>query len=111
MRPGANTSDEAGVDAPEAREAHDRIIANIIGEDVGFAVIHDEPFLTIVYDEGVFRGTLVKGTLDGLVAARKVAATYNLEIYHVRVDYHGSFDIYLREVRGSTSDCLCAAKN
>lgn len=69
--------------------------------DGSFAVIHDEPYLTIVLDEGEYRGTVVHATLEKLEEARRVAATYNLEIYTVRVDNHGSFDLRLKEANVS----------
>lgn len=70
--------------------------------DGSFAVIHDEPYLTIVWDAGEYRGTVVHATLEKLEEARRVAATYNLEIYHVRMDHHGSFDLRLREASVNT---------
>lgn len=97
MQIGADSGEGASVQAPAP--SNDDVMGEF-ARDSSFAVIHDEPFLTIVYDEGVFRGTVVNPSLDKLAAARKVAAQYNLEIYHLRVDYYGSFDIYLREVRG-----------
>lgn len=65
--------------------------------DGSFAVIHDEPYLTIVWDSGEYRGTIVHPSLEKLEEARNVAGTYNLEIYHVRVDNHGNFDLRMRE--------------
>lgn len=66
--------------------------------DGSFAVIHDEPFITIVYEDGEFKGTVVDATLDRLEEARRVAARYNLEVVHVRCDHHQNFDLRLREV-------------
>lgn len=66
--------------------------------DGSFAVIHDEPHLTIVYEDGEFKGTVVDASLDRLEEAREVAARYNLEVVHVRCDYYKNFDLRLREV-------------
>jgi hypothetical protein len=66
-----------------------------------FAVVHDEPFLTIVYDEGEFKGRLEEGTLDGLDRARDIATAYNLEIYQVRMDCHSGFMLYLKDKGGT----------
>lgn len=63
-----------------------------------FAVIHDEPFFTIIYDDGEFRGTVVDGTLERLEQAKRIAARYGLAIYHLRMDYYRNFDMRLREV-------------
>lgn len=63
-----------------------------------FAVIHDEPYLSIVFDGGEFCGRLEDGTLEGLERARLIAAEYNLEIYHVRMDYYKGFMLKLREM-------------
>lgn len=65
--------------------------------DSGFAVIHDEPYLTIVYDEGEFRGEIVDATLDKLERARGVAAQYNLVIDHVRCDFYTNFILHLTQ--------------
>ena len=50
-----------------------------------FAVIHDEPFLTIVYSDGEFKGEIVDATLERINRAMAVAEQYNLTID--RVDY------------------------
>lgn len=63
-----------------------------------FAVIHDEPFFTIIYDSGEFKGTVVDGTLERLDQAKRIAARYSLDIYTLRMDYQGNYDMRLREV-------------
>jgi len=68
-----------------------------LGSDVQFAVIHDEPFITIVFENGMFWGTVVDGTMDKLDRAMHIAARYNLNIAVVRVN-DGDFDLYLTEV-------------
>lgn len=87
------------VGAAEPGNLDSRTMFSKLQLDGTFAVIHDEPYLTIVWDSGEFRGTIVHPNLDKLEEARRVAASYSLEIYHVRVDNHGSFDLRMREVR------------
>lgn len=68
-----------------------------LGKDVQFAVIHDEPFITIVFENGMFWGTVVDGTMDKLDRAMHIAAKYNLNIASLRYN-DGDFDLYLTEV-------------
>lgn len=69
----------------------------LVVPDSDFAVIHDEPFFTIVYEEGEFRGTVVDATLDRLERAREIASRYNLQIDHVRCDHYTNFMLHLTE--------------
>lgn len=71
--------------------------AKHLGVDTSFAVIHDEPFITIVYENGEFLGQIVDASLDRLEEARAVASRYNLIIDHVRCDYHSGFSLHLTE--------------
>lgn len=68
--------------------------------ETSFAVIHDEPYLTIVFEDGEFKGHIVDATLDKLEEARVVAAQYHLVIDHVRSDNHTNFVIHLSEKNG-----------
>jgi hypothetical protein len=65
----------------------DRQTLPVSSVDLSFAVIHDDYHLTIVFEDGQFKGEVVDGTLDKLEEARIVAAGYNLVIDHVRVAY------------------------
>ena len=62
-----------------------------------FAVIHDEEYLAIVYEDGEFKGEVVDATLERLEYARAVAGQYNLDIVQVRCDHYRSFKLTLRE--------------
>lgn len=52
--------------------------------DSGFAVIHDEPFITIVYENGLFWGTIVDPTPEKLKRADDIASGYSLRILAAR---------------------------
>lgn len=66
--------------------------------DMSFAIVHDEPHLTIVYDNGHFKGEVVDASLDKLEWARGIASRYNLVIDHVRVAYDSpTFILHLSE--------------
>ena len=93
MHVGAGSGEDARTSAPDDPVSQQRP-PDIDGS---FAVIHDEPHLTIVYEDGEFKGEIVDATLDRLEYARFVAAQYNLAIVHVRCDYYTNFKLYLKE--------------
>lgn len=73
--------------------------------DMSFAIIHDEPHLTIVYDNGHFKGEVVDASLDKLEWARGIASRYNLAIDHVRIAYDSpTFILHLSERQAPLSD-------
>lgn len=94
MQVGAGSGEEALTSAP------DHVVSEPPDFTGAFAVIHDEEYLTIVYEDGQFKGEVVDATLDRLEYARAVAAHYNLDIVQVRCDYYTNFKLYLKE-RGS----------
>lgn len=96
MQKGARKGEEA---SPEVSDRGAKNLApEVSSVDMSFAVVHDEPHLSIVYDEGHFKGELVDATLDKLEWARRVAANYNLVIDHVRAAYDSpSFILHLSE--------------
>lgn len=62
--------------------------------DGQFAVIHDEPFITIVFENGLFWGCVVEGTEAKLERALLIASQYNLQMVALRLsgrDYHLRF--------------------
>lgn len=87
----------AGTGGERRTEQFDYSFLPLVVPDSDFAVIHDEPFLTIVFEDGEFRGTIVDATLDRLEKAREIASRYNLQIDHVRCDYYTSFMLHLSE--------------
>jgi len=91
MQVGAGSGEEAMTTAP------DDVVSGPPDLDDTFAVIHDEEYITIVYEDGEFKGEIVDATLERLDYARAVAAQYNLEIVHVRCDYYTNFKLHLKE--------------
>jgi len=96
MQKGARKGEEA---SPEVSGLdHQDLALPISSVDMSFAVIHDEPHLSIVYDEGHFKGELVDATLDKLEWARGVAGHYNLVIDNVRAAFDSpTFILHLSE--------------
>ena len=92
MHVGAGSGEEAITSAPD-----NEVAGRPPDLDGGFAVIHDEAYLTIIYEDGHFKGEIVDATLDRLEYARNVAAQYNLDIVQVRSDHYTSFKLYLKE--------------
>lgn len=91
MQVGAGSGEEARTEEPVNLTIRPRLGIE------PFAVVHDEPFLSIVYTDGEFRGEIVEASLEKLDHAREVAARYNLVIDHVRCDYYRNFIIHLTE--------------
>lgn len=79
MQVGADSGEEAISDTA------DRPARQPLGIEP-FAVIHDEPYFSIVYDDGEFKGEIVDATIDRIHHAMAVADNYNLAIS--RVDYN-----------------------
>lgn len=94
MNTGADADEGASIDAPP-RTAGDGL--ERLETDAAFAVIHDEPFITIVYENGIFWGTVVDGTLERLERAMQIASHYNLIIDGIRCR-GADFDLHLTEV-------------
>ena len=65
-----------------------------------FAVIHDEPYLTIVYSDGEFKGEIVDATFDRVNHAIEVADQYNLIIDRVESSDCSLVRIFLSEKGG-----------
>jgi hypothetical protein len=95
MQKGARKGKEA---SPEVSGLTTDLTLPVSSVDMTFAVIHDEPHLTIVYEDGHFKGEVVDATLDKLEWARGVAGRYNLVIDHVRAAYDSpTFILHLSE--------------
>lgn len=77
MQIGAGAGEEATAKG-DGRFAHP-IFREALAE-VSFAVIHDEPFFTIVYQRGEFVGEVVDATPVRLEEAHRLADHYNLII-------------------------------
>lgn len=95
MQKGARQGKEA---SPEVSGLTTDLTLPVSAVDMSFAVIHDEPHLSIIYDEGHFKGEVVDASLDRLEWARGVASRYNLVIDHVRLAYDSpTFILHLSE--------------
>ena len=77
MQIGAGAGEEATA-AGRDHEVHP-IFREALAE-VSFAVVHDEPFFTIVYQDGKFIGEVVDATPRRLEQAHRLADHYNLII-------------------------------
>ena len=87
MQKGARKGKEASPEVSGLEVQDVTLPVSSVIEDMSFAVIHDEPHLTIIYDNGHFKGEVVDATLDKLEWARGVAARYNLAIDTARMAY------------------------
>ena len=65
-----------------------------------FAVIHDEPYLTIVYSDGEFKGEIVDANIERINHAMKVVEEYNLAIARVEYTDSSLVRLYLIEKGG-----------
>lgn len=65
-----------------------------------FAVVHDEPYLTIVYSGGEFKGEIVDATFERINRAIAVAEEYNLAITRAEYNDCSLVQIFLTEKGG-----------
>lgn len=99
--PGDSSTDEPGIHSP-ASVVDESFCFQGSGGDGKFAVIHDEPFITIVFENGLFWGSIVDCTEEKLERAVLIAAHYHLQIVGYRrngADYH----LRLTEVHESSN--------
>jgi len=90
MHVGAGSDEEAVANSPNAPAAGASALER-------FAVIHDEPFFTIVYDEGEFKGEIVDATIEHINQAMAVVEQYNLTIDRVEGNDSSLIRIYMTE--------------
>ena len=96
MQAGAGSGEEAIADSDTEAEAR---APGLLGIEE-FAVIHDEPYLTIVYDEGEFKGEIVDATIERINDAVRAIERYNLTITKVEYSDSSLVKIHLTEKGG-----------
>lgn len=86
----SGAGDEPGQHSP-ASVVEESFCFRSSGGDDQFAIIHDEPFITIVFENGLFWGEIVDCTEERLERAVLIADNYHLQIVGYRrngADYH-----------------------